>query len=246
MNNVEWLFNLDDLRSDHLKKNDVTSFELSYVNSSEFTLAEHNSPEFWSEAFEAKKQDPMAKDRLSIVSKLVKKINGKWLNVGVGEGKLERLVNRKNSTFGIDITLKGLSKQTDFRFNTAVARAQSIPFKSHTFDAICALEVIEHIPFWENTRVIGEFYRVLKTRGTLVVSVPLSEEYTNLNNPNQHLRRYHKNIIRRELERLGFSIMESHELYAFDKMYTFKSKIMKFSPIKFRNSNNIILICEKK
>jgi len=71
-----------------------------------------------------------------------------------------------------------------------VADALSLPVKSHTFDAVVSLEVIEHIDAYET--YLGEVSRILKEAGIFVISTPnryvASPEGT-LSNPG-HIREF--------------------------------------------------------
>lgn len=52
----------------------------------------------------------------------------------------------------------------------ALGDAQALPFRSATFDLVSLFSVIEHVE--DQEQVLGEAFRVLKPRGTLVVQIP--------------------------------------------------------------------------
>jgi SAM-dependent methyltransferase len=58
-------------------------------------------------------------------------------------------------------------------FDTVVASAQSIPTRPSVFDAVVALDVLEHLG--DPMRALGEVRRVLRHDGVLVISVPNTE-----------------------------------------------------------------------
>jgi ubiquinone/menaquinone biosynthesis C-methylase UbiE len=48
----------------------------------------------------------------------------------------------------------------------------ALPFPDATFDRALCLDVLEHLPFEEQPRALAELFRVLKSGGELLVSVP--------------------------------------------------------------------------
>ncbi len=65
----------------------------------------------------------------------------------------------------------------------------ALPFRTQTFDAVLAFEVLEHIP--DDERVLGEIGRVLRPGGLLALSVPLHAAlWSELDDACAHVRRY--------------------------------------------------------
>ena len=98
----------------------------------------------------------------------------KVLDVGCGNGYvLSKYAAEGADVFGIDITQAGIdlcnkrfgysSLTGDFR----VADAQSIPFPDDTFDCVCSMGVLHHVP--DTQKAVDEIYRVLKPGGRLIV-----------------------------------------------------------------------------
>ena len=98
-----------------------------------------------------------------------------------------------------------------------------MPFADETFDCVICSEVLEHIP--EHEAALKELVRVLKPRGTLVVSVPryFSERICWLISPayasdeGGHIRIYKKKDLRRMLAGQGmkcWKINYKHALHA--------------------------------
>lgn len=98
----------------------------------------------------------------------------KVLDVGCGNGYvLSKYAAEGAEVFGIDITQAGidlcnkrfeyLSLKGDFR----VADAQVIPFPDDTFDCVCSMGVLHHVP--DTQKALDEIYRVLKPGGRLIV-----------------------------------------------------------------------------
>lgn len=98
----------------------------------------------------------------------------KVLDVGSGNGYvLSKYAAEGASVFGIDITEAGiglcrrrfeyLGLTGDFR----VADAQAIPFPDNTFDCVCSMGVLHHVP--DTQKALDEIFRVLKPGGRLIV-----------------------------------------------------------------------------
>ncbi len=102
--------------------------------------------------------------------------NKKIIDVGCGAGILSyNLAMNNGKVVGFDIHKGNLRKirsiYNDYIYfyliNGNVIR---IPFKSHSFDVLFALDVLEHIK--DIDTVLAEIKRILKTGGLLVVSIP--------------------------------------------------------------------------
>jgi SAM-dependent methyltransferase len=96
------------------------------------------------------------------------------LDVGSGNGYvLARYAAEGAAVSGIDITEAGidlcrqrfayLGLEGDFR----VADAQHIPFPDDTFDCVCSMGVLHHVP--DTRKAVTEIFRVLKPGGRLIV-----------------------------------------------------------------------------
>ena len=72
------------------------------------------------------------------------------------------------------------------------ASVASLPFKSSTFDLVCAFDVLEHV---QNDNIaVKEIFRVCKKNGHVFVTVPAYEFlWSEHDEVNQHFRRYNKN-----------------------------------------------------
>ena len=95
------------------------------------------------------------------------------------------------------------------RGGTAIrADATSLPYPNSTFDLICALDIIEHVP--DEDSLFRELVRVLRDRGTLVLAIPMNpDRWTSFDAVVGHARRYTRDSLQAVLKRHGLSIERS-------------------------------------
>lgn len=239
----------DKQRQIYVEKDDVNSLKNSYFQKSG---KNPNTQKFWDKSITygltLKKIDPMTRDRIRTVIKLIKKDKKNLLDLGLGYGFLETELTKKRRNLklsGIDISkeaIKLIRKKSNGTFK--LGKVTKIPFKEK-FDVIVALEVLEHIRATEVFSVYREITRLIKRNGQLIISVPINEKYTNHYNPNKHMRRYTKELIIAELKLAGFKIINSKLLFAFDKLYLFKKALSMILVNKWK-PNVVILEVRKK
>jgi len=98
----------------------------------------------------------------------------KVLDVGSGNGYvLSKYATEGAEVYGVDIAPASISLcqkrfeylglESDFR----VADAQRLPFEDNTFDCVCSMGVLHHVP--DTQKAIDEIKRVLKPGGRLIV-----------------------------------------------------------------------------
>ena len=92
------------------------------------------------------------------------RLSGKVLDAGFNVSTLHWELKKKFDIVGIDVCIKKPEK------NIAKADAQCLPFKSGSFDSVLAGELVEHLKSPE--AFVKEAGRVLKKRGTLIVTTP--------------------------------------------------------------------------
>lgn len=90
------------------------------------------------------------------------------LDIGCGAGFLTNALAKKgHKVMGIDVSEKSLEIAKQFDVTQSVeylyANAYSLPFEDHSYDIVCAMDVLEHIEFPD--RLIQEASRVLKPGG---------------------------------------------------------------------------------
>ena len=256
---IDEIFALENKRSDLASKGDYSELIKTYSLKGQ-EIKDKNSPHFWNvlnlRTYISKESNPMAFDRIKIVSRLLKRDkNTRVLNVGAGAGDLENLVLRKFDTnfdwFGIDISPKSVSglKKEFPRANFKLGNISNIMYKDNFFDSVILMEILEHIKPSVVLSAIKEVKRVLKNKGNLVVTVPLNEGLEEIvkkgNNPNAHVRVYTPELITAELTISGFEVVYKKFLFAFHKHYFIKSFVANYLMRGIKNPNNIILCCKK-
>lgn len=184
-----------------------------------------------------------------IVSKYLKRVSGRLLDVGVGYGYIENLLRKsksKLSFYGIDISKEAIKQLNnklvgDFK----VAEINKIPFSSTFFDNLIVLDVLEHINESEVSKAYKEIRRVLKSKGLFIVSVPLNDSSLD-KKLNGHVREYTPQIITKEISKNGFMVERTHLLYAFKDMYYLKTFFINLIPFTVKKPNLIIVVARKK
>jgi len=214
-----------------------------------FKISSLNRPEFWdkllNQGVSLDKQGPMTRDRVRTALKFLPETANKILDVGAGYGFIEELIrssNKKMSVYGIDISPLGIKILKDkFNGKFKVGDIRKIPYSNNSFDAVFALEVLEHISPNDTFLAFQELRRTLRPGGTLIVSVPTNEIITDFSkNPSGHLRVYTPELIKAELLLAGFRLVKWKKLYAFRTGYKLKSIFASLLPSHFLPNNVVI------
>lgn len=99
------------------------------------------------------------------------------LDCASGEGiGVNILCKSAKTVYGVDIdenTFK--TARENIKFDNAILNqgsATELPFSDNYFDVITSMETLEHIPQKLQEKCIGEFHRVLKPGGQLIISTP--------------------------------------------------------------------------
>ncbi len=171
------------------------------------------------------------KKRFSEVAKFIEPLsNGKILDIGSADGMFTKVILDKSNAkeiIGIDVLASSvdwannhwkLNKRLKFR----IGDAHKLEFKSKTFDAVFALEVMEHV--FKPQVVLREIKRVLKKNGYVIVLVPTDNFLFTIiwwfvTNfwwariwQDCHVQSFsEKHTLAKELEKAGFQIEVSHK-----------------------------------
>jgi ubiquinone/menaquinone biosynthesis C-methylase UbiE len=101
------------------------------------------------------------------------------LNIGVGNGNFERLLENKRLTISsLDPSSRSIEKIRSFLRSggqAKVGRAESIPWPDKEFDIVVMSEVLEHLTAATLMTSLSEVARVLKYSGSFIGTVPADE-----------------------------------------------------------------------
>lgn len=101
------------------------------------------------------------------------------LNVGVGNGALERLLLQKGcDTWALDPSeraIEHLRAAYELGERAKVGYVQNLPFQDATFDVVVMSEVLEHLGSQEFHSALSEVRRVLRRGGRFIGTVPADE-----------------------------------------------------------------------
>jgi SAM-dependent methyltransferase len=82
------------------------------------------------------------------------------------------------------------------------ATGAALPFRAHSFDAVLAFEILEHVE--DDEHVLDEMARVLRPPGIIAVSVPLHAAlWSKLDEACAHVRRYEPEELWEKLRKAG-------------------------------------------
>ena len=137
------------------------------------------------------------------------------LDIGCWIGWYEKFIVEKGCKLiiGIDVDYDDLQKakgrlrftQCDF----VAASALRLPFRAATFDLVSMFDVLEHVSRGMEFEVLSEANKVLKKRGTLLLSVPNNNLIVKFLDPAYFLidhRHYSPNEIETLIKKAGFSV----------------------------------------
>lgn len=258
MNNQKNPFAVEIMRDELAQKKQYKKLLATYSEKYP-EIKDLNTPKLWDYLhFEDKKAflpHPMAQDRLKVVSNLIRGEGIAVLDIGFGSASLEKVFFSKDNTkeiawSGIEISPESVKKAKK-AFSSATFKIGDIlklDYPKATFDYVVSLEVLEHIKPSKTFKALQEIYRVIRPGKYFIVSVPLNEGLDEMltrgENPNAHVRTYTPELIKAELEIVGFTIVQEKKLFAFHKFYKIKSWVARFFPKKF-TFNNIIVLAQK-
>lgn len=131
------------------------------------------------------------------------------LNVGVATGASSEWLQK----FGNVVSLENDREACRFlreelKMEVTAGSVTQLPFPDEHFDMVCALDVLEHVD--DDSLAMQELKRVMKTGGTLVVTVPAFRFLWSRHDlVNHHRRRYTLKGLSRKLIAKGYVISYS-------------------------------------
>lgn len=252
-------FEVERIRAELAINQNLKSLQKTYANSYP-EIKDLNTPKLWDSLNVPKEKiktnNPMENTRLKYVVGLIRGSALSVFHIGFGSASLEKIYfKRKASSIaqwhGIDISPASVKKaKKEFpQGNFKRGNISKLNYPDNAFDYVVSLEVLEHIPPSKILGCLKEIYRVTKPGKYFIASVPLNEGLEEMvsrgDNPNAHVRTYTPELIKAELELVGFAIISEKKLYAFNNLYKFKSFIARHLLKRRFHYNNIILKAQK-
>ncbi|MEK7472867.1 MAG: class I SAM-dependent methyltransferase [Patescibacteria group bacterium] len=210
-----------------------------------------NTSKFWGnkifEQFTTIIKSPIYKHKLKLVFNEIKNGKGNILDVGVGYGFIEDLIVKNNLNFnmsGLDISKQIIiNANKKYRGKFIVGNITKIKFIDNQFDYVLALDILEHLSSEELNKGLGEIYRIMKSNGKLIISVPLNENDHD-SKQNHHIQKFNLEKIIKTLKKSNFLVTKKYELISYKKYYFLKNVINRI--VKLSKPNLLILICKKE
>lgn len=140
--------------------------------------------------------------------------NNKILDVGCGTGKNLEAFSKFGQVWGIDNSLDAIAfcKKRGFK-NVTLGNIEKKPYGRGSFDAVTALDVLEHV---DDSKALKEINRILNQEGVLIVTVPAFEWlWSKWDEVLHHKRRYTEKTLKRILKNNGFKIIRISYAYSF-------------------------------
>lgn len=171
--------------------------------------------------------------------------NGKILDVGCGTGKNLETFSKFGTTWGIDTSREAISfcKKRGLK-NVLMGNIEKIPFQNELFDAVTALDVLEHV---DDSKALIEINRVLKKGGILIATVPaFNWLWSRWDEVLHHKRRYSGDILENILKKNKFSVVKISYMYSFLLLPVLIMRMVKnivykdYYPSDFKLSNEFI------
>lgn len=250
-------FQVENERASLAEKKDFKKLLKTYSKSLP-EIKDFNTPRLWDtlNTKGIRGKNPMDDDRVTIVNRLIKGKKIKVLNIGFGSASLEKKFFSRNHKEnidwnGIDISFASVKKARNevSQVTFMLGNILRLTHEDESFDYVVSLEVLEHIQPRNTFHALREIFRVIKPGKYFIVSVPLNEELEKMltkgNNPNAHVRVYTPDLIKAELEIVGFKILKKKMLFAFHNFYRFKTLIATYILSKKFNPNNVIILAQK-
>jgi SAM-dependent methyltransferase len=143
--------------------------------------------------------------RRRLVTDLVERsgVRGRVLDLGCGTGGVLKHLGQFGDRLGLDPAPEAAKYCQRRGLPIVTGSGLDLPFAEASFDAVLALDVIEHVP--DDVALLQEARRVLKPGGALIVTVPaMPWLWSSHDVVNQHYRRYTRGTLLKSLKSGGF------------------------------------------
>lgn len=170
---------------------------------------------------------------------------GKILDVGCGTGKNIETFSKLGECWGIDTSPDAIAFCKKRGIEKVIkGNIEKIPFPKQSFNVITALDVLEHV---DDSKSLKEIYRVLKSNGIIIITVPaLPQLWSRWDEVLHHKRRYTKKSLEKILQENNFKVLKISYVYSFMILPVFLIRLIKkiyfkdYYPSDFKLSNPLI------
>jgi len=137
---------------------------------------------------------------------LPQKPDFRLLDIGCGAGNMIHHLSEYGRVKGLEIDPRPVQKARERGYDVDRFDAtQPMPFDDNTFDAVTALDVIEHNQ--DDLAILKDSYRVIKPGGHIIITVPaFMWLWTHNDVLNAHARRYTAGELKQKLAQSGFTV----------------------------------------
>lgn len=120
------------------------------------------------------------------------------LDLGCGTGGVLAHLGELGNALGVDPSPEAAGYCHERGLSVALGSGMDLPFPDETFDAVLALDVIEHVE--DDVALLREARRVLRPGGVVVLTVPaLPWLWSSHDDVNHHFRRYMRGSLERSV-----------------------------------------------
>jgi ubiquinone/menaquinone biosynthesis C-methylase UbiE len=129
-----------------------------------------------------------------------------FLDIGCGTGAMSARLQKWGTVVSADFSSLALSFSHRRGLKHLVgADAMRLPFAAGQFDALIAMDMLEHLP--DDATALCEFYRVLKPGGRVIATIPAYPElWSEHDVALMHFRRYLRQQVSSRFVAAGFQI----------------------------------------
>lgn len=150
--------------------------------------------------------------RHKLLAKAIRRyVSSGWaLDAGCGQGGMSLwLLENGYQVWAFDESQEGIASvaRKAPKINCFRGKLEEIPLEDESMDLVVAGDVLEHIG--DDEKVVREFFRILKPRGTAIVSVPADPKKWSIDDEwSGHKRRYTKSALEQLFQSAGFLTKE--------------------------------------
>jgi len=122
--------------------------------------------------------------RIGNISKFIdsRRAPGLWLDIGCGVGQFMNYIIQLNGNYviGTDISFDTLKKASSLlnklnhkrKYCLVNQDSLELPFKDNAFDYVLSADVLEHVGYDNQEKIISEVHRVLRKNGQAIIHTP--------------------------------------------------------------------------